>query len=307
MESLYNCKVCGAPEFKVIISNIKDWEYGFEGSYEYRKCLKCNSIQIHPFPSIYDLVESYKVDYHGFAPPTEKGALYSFFFKIIEWKTSREIKSFIHPGSNVLDVGCGIGLFLKKLKIMGFYNLEGIDFSEKAVKIVNEDGIMCHLGTFVDFVKEDRSYDLIVMNNYLEHTINPLRELKKARALLKDKGVLFGEIPNFDSLDRIIFGRFWGGNHVPRHTFQFNARNLKETLKQAGFKKIKIKYPLNTSHFALSIQNVFQKNNADLKNNVNLAHGRDKHYSLYMLGLLPVNMVCVLLKKTGFMKFYASP
>jgi len=307
MELVYNCKICGTSESKVIVDNIKDWEYGFEGSYEYRKCSKCNSIQIHPFPSMQDFVESYKVDYHGFVPPTQKGALYSFLFKLIQCITKNEIRSFIHPGSNVLDVGCGIGLFLNELKSMGFHNLEGIDFSEKAVKIVNKNGITCHLGTFLDFVKENRSYDLIVMNNYLEHTTNPLSELKKAHGLLKDKGVLLGEIPNFDSLDRIIFGRFWGGNHVPRHAFQFNARNLKELLKQAGFKTIKIKYPLNTSHFALSIQNVFQRNSADLKNNANLVHGRDKYYSLYMIGLLPINMVCVLLKKSGFMRFYASP
>lgn len=189
---------------------------------------------------------------------------------------------------------------------MGVRRIEGIDFSEKAVDVVNKNGIPCHLGTFIDFKKDERSYDLIAMNNYLEHTLNPLEELKKARRLLRDKGMLVGEVPNYDSLDRFLFGRYWGGNHVPRHTFQFNSHNLRNIMKEAGFKTVSIKYPLNTSHFALSIQNLFQRNCADLKNNKNLVHGRSKYYSLCMMGLLPANAFCVLLKKTGFMKFYAS-
>lgn len=305
MEFTYNCKICSGADFTVIIDNIRDWEYGFEGSYEYRKCSKCSSIQVHPFPSIQDLIESYNVDYHGFALPRQKGMLYSAFYKISEWITAREIRNIVHKKSSVLDVGCGIGLFLRKLKAMGFHKIEGIDFSEKAVNAVNESGITCHKTTFIDFEKEDRFYDLIVMNNYLEHTLNPLNELRKARALLKNKGALLGEVPNFDSLDRLLFGRYWGGNHVPRHTFQFNALNLKSLLEQAGFKAVKISYPLNTSHFALSFQNVFQRNRADLRNNASLVHGRNRYHSLFMMGLVPANGFCVLLKKAGFIRFNA--
>lgn len=291
----------------VIVNNIRDWEYGFAGSYDYRKCSKCASVQIHPFPSIQELMESYEVDYHGFAVPEQKGTIYSIFYKISEWVTAREIRGIADYGSRVLDVGCGIGLLLKKLKSMGFYKLEGIDFSEKAVNAVSEAGIACHKGVFTDLERENHGYDLIFMNNYLEHTLNPLNELKKARALLKDKGALLGKAPNFDSFDRFLFGRYWGGNHVPRHTFQFNASNLRSLLKEAGFKTIKILYPLDTSHFALSFQNLLQRHRTDLKNNTSLVHGRNKYYSLFMMGLVPINMVCMLLKKTGFVQFYAIP
>ncbi len=98
MEFTYNCKICGGADFTCIIDNIKDWEYGFEGSYGYRKCSTCSSIQIHPFPSIQDLMGAYNVDYHGFAIPEQKGAIYSFFFRINEWLLTREVKNILHQG-----------------------------------------------------------------------------------------------------------------------------------------------------------------------------------------------------------------
>lgn len=307
MDHLYKCRVCGADEHQSVMDGIKDWEYGYDGVYSYYRCSNCSSVQLHPFPCISDLVEAYKVDYHGFAVPVSKGAIYSFLYKMSDWFNTREIKRYIDSNSRILDVGCGIGLFLSKLKSIGFDNIEGIDFSETAVENVRAKGISCHLGTFLEFNKESHSYDLIAMNNYLEHTLNPLEELKKARVLLKDDGVLMCELPNFDSCDRYLFGKYWGGNHVPRHTFQFNKDNLKSLLTEAGFTRVTIQYPLNTSHFALSIQNYFQRNYADLKNNKRLRHGRDRYYTIYMLALIPINILCVLTKKTGFMKLYARP
>ena len=307
MEYLYKCRICGRDKYENIVDNIKDWEYGFDGNFSYYQCTNCSSIQIHPFPGIDDLVEAYKVDYHGFAVPTQKGAIYSILYKIVEWFSTNEIRKFVDINSRVLDVGCGIGLFLSKLKSMGLKNIEGIDFSEKAVGAVASKGINYHLGAFLQFEKEMQYYDMIVMNNYLEHTLDPLEELKKARFLLKDDGVLICELPNFDSCDRVLFGRYWGGNHVPRHTFQFNRNNLTKLLNQAGFTRVTIQYPLNTSHFALSIQNYFQRNFKDLKNNKRLRHGRDRYYPIYMLALIPINILCFFIKKTGFMKLYVRP
>ncbi|MFH0791011.1 MAG: class I SAM-dependent methyltransferase [Candidatus Omnitrophota bacterium] len=305
MDYQYKCKICGYNDYKSISSNIKDWEYGFDGEFSYYQCASCFSIQIHPFPDINDLIEAYKVDYHGFVSSTQKGAVYSILYKIVEWLAVNKIRKYISVDSKVLDVGCGIGLFLARLKSMGLSHIEGIDFSREAVAAVAAQGINCYSGTFIDFKKDKQYYDVIVMNNYLEHTLNPLEELKKARFLLKDEGVLMCELPNFNSWDRFLFGKYWGGNHVPRHTFQFNRDNLTKLINHAGFTRINIKYPLNTSHFALSIQNFFQRNCKDFKNNKKLKHGRDKYYAVYMLALIPVNILCILARKTGFMKICA--
>lgn len=307
MNCEYQCKICDYNKYTTLVEGIKDWEYGFEGNYAYNECQNCKSIQIHPFPSIDDLIEAYKIDYHGFTSPSQKGSVYTMLYELVDMLATREIKKYLHADSKVLDIGCGIGLFLSKLKSMGLHGIEGIDFSETAVKAVRAQGIQCYHGTFAEFDKKQGFYDALVMKNYLEHTLNPLEELIKARFILKDDGVLFGELPNFDSCDRWLFGRYWGGNHVPRHTFQFNAENLRSLFRKAGFSRIEMQYPLNTSHFALSIQNYFQRNRTDLKNNNALEHGRAKYYSLFMVSLVPVNIFCKFMRKTGFMEFYARP
>ena len=156
--------------------------------------------------------------------------------------------------ARVLDVGCGTGELLLALQKMGASEVEGIDFNEKALGMLAKKGIKGFKGTFEDFKKEEGYYDLIIMNNYLEHTTNPLAELEKAKKLLKKGGHLYGEIPGFDSYERRIFKRFWGGNHVPRHTYQFNQGFQKTILKQKGFSDIEVQHKLNTGHLALSIE-----------------------------------------------------
>ncbi|MEW5758306.1 MAG: class I SAM-dependent methyltransferase [Candidatus Omnitrophota bacterium] len=303
MEENYKCKVCGELDYETIVDNIKDWEYGYDGTFSYFQCKNCRLIQIHPFPDVKDLVNTYKVNYHGFIEPSKKGRLFLYLFNIVEALSLRYFKKELKVDSKILDVGCGIGILLSKLRSMGFSNIEGIDFSKKAYDSLLLKDIKCHFGTFLDFCGQERSYDLIIMNNYLEHCLAPMEELKKAKLLLKDSGLLIGEMPNFKSLDRVLFGRYWGGNHVPRHTFQFDSDKIAALLKNSGFSNIVIKYPLNTSHFSLSIQNFLQRHK-NLQNN-NLKYGRAIYYSFLMLMLIPINLLFVLTKRAGFLKFYA--
>lgn len=301
------CRVCSRELSAAEVSGIRDWEYGFPGEFAYRPCPGCGVRQLYPFPDLDDLREAYRIDYHGHAEPGQKGLIYSLLFRTLERMEQTRLRQLVAGGASVLDVGCGIGLFLEKLRALGAANLAGIDFNEHAVQSVRAKGIACHQGTFLDFPAEPASFDVVVMSNYLEHTLNPGQELAQARRLLRPNGVLLGEMPNFRSIDRAIFGRYWGGNHVPRHTFQFTPSVVKSFLNQAGFSRVRLVYPLNTSHFALSVQNLFQRNIQDLRHNNALKHGRAKYYSTLLLALIPFNLLAILIKRTGFIRFEARP
>lgn len=303
----YSCRICGNSSCREVVSGIIDWEYGHPGSYSYLECTACASVQISPFPGLDDLIEAYNVDYHGYAPPSAKGAIYKMLYNAVEIYSNRQLQKLLPDKcSKILDVGCGIGLYLSKLQALGYHCIEGIDFNDKAVAQVTCKGIRCHLGTFIGFEAEQSSYDLIVMNNYLEHTIDPLAELQKAYALLKPGGWIMCEIPNFHSIDRILFGKFWGGNHVPRHTFQYTPTSINRLLQRAGFIQTQISFPLNTSHIALSLQNFRQRKVSNLKRNPNLHHGRERLYPFFMLAFIPLNLVAKMVGMTGFMQFKSS-
>jgi 2-polyprenyl-3-methyl-5-hydroxy-6-metoxy-1,4-benzoquinol methylase len=305
MEDTYHCKVCESSTFCTLVSNIKDWEYGFQGEFSYLECGYCKSIQIHPFPSLEELKKAYEIDYHGYATPNDKGYLYKVLFKMVEALSIKELKKFTNKDSKVLDVGCGIGLFLEKLQRLGVTQLTGIDFSAVAIRGLKERGIDGYQGTFLDFEAKVESFDLIVMNNYLEHTLTPVKELEKAIKLLKPGGRIIGELPNFAALDQAIFGRYWGGNHVPRHTIQFSPFSLRRLLENIGFESVDLSYPINTSHFALSIQNYCQRNRTECEIGKGLIHGRASYYSLLMFAIMPINLILKMAKKTGFLKFNA--
>ena len=218
----YSCNYCSNKTSVTLYSGIKDWEYGVEGEYQYRQCSQCGGVQLFPFPEIHDLIKAYDIDYHGYVDSGNKGFLYTTLFRLKDKPLLNKLRQYLPEGASVLDVGRGTGELLLGLQKMGASEVEGIDFNERALSMLAKKGIKGFKGTFEDFKKEKGYYDLIIMNNYLEHTTNPLAELEKAKTLLKKGGHLYGETPGFDSYERRIFKRFWGGNHVPRHTYQFN-------------------------------------------------------------------------------------
>jgi len=302
----YKCQICQCSNHKVILSGIRDWEYGVDGLYGYNRCLECKSVQINPFPKIEDLVAAYDIDYHGYTNSADKGFIYGALYKVQNFFFKRSLHGVVNKSSVVLDVGCGNGEFLARLKPLGVEKLYGIDFNERAVELATSHSIKVFKGVFSQYSSSNITFDTIFMNNYLEHTLDPKSELLKAKSLLSPNGFLIGEVPNFNSIDRHLFNRYWGGNHVPRHTFQFEPATLKNLLKEAGFHEIKITQEINTCHLALSIQNFLQRNKPNLRKNSSIHHGRAQYYNFLLLLLLPINIVFSLLGYSGVMKFRAK-
>ena len=299
------CNYCLSEEYRVVSEGIRDWEYGVEGRYSYLECASCHGIQIFPFPSLEDLKKAYDIDYHGYASSARRGPVFSLLYGVQKWLFQRKMRRLIDPSSRVLDVGCGQGDFLRSLKELGTAKLEGIDFSPDMIDALAAEGIPGYCGTFPDFPGMPDSYDMISMNNYLEHTLEPEKELDKAYDLLAPGGILVGEVPGFDSWERRLFGRFWGGNHVPRHTYQFSSAFLVRLLQGSGYDTIEIHHQLNTSHWALSVQNFMQRNKANLRGNPDLKHGRSWYYVPLLLAFIPINVICVLFHKCGCIRFSA--
>ncbi|MBF0434816.1 MAG: class I SAM-dependent methyltransferase [Magnetococcales bacterium] len=306
MTNSMTCRICGAKHGEIMVRGIRDWEYGIPGQFDYVRCSSCGIVQIDPFPGLDDLQNAYDIDYHGHAGAAERGRLFQTLFALNDFFSMRSLQRHLQPGSAILDVGCGSGEFLTKLKALQPGSLEGIDFSAKAVAMARSRGIKVFQGVFAEFLSADETYDAIFMNNYLEHVLDPVAELLKARRLLKQNGMLLGEVPNFSSFDRFLFGKYWGGNHVPRHTFQFEPQTLTNLLERTGFGQISIKCLLNPSHLALSIQNYLQRNTFDLRHNPALDKGRAKgYYAPLLMGMLPVNVIPTLLQRSGSMHFTA--
>ena len=94
-----------------------------------------------------------------------------------------------------MDVGCADATYFKNLtKKIKNLNCHGVENNAEIVNKARKDGLSIFLGT-IDDVPKNLSFDLIIMNNLIEHVIDPLEELKAAGRLLKPGGKIFLETP----------------------------------------------------------------------------------------------------------------
>lgn len=162
------------------------------------------------------------------------------FNPIIEWLLNnlyayraRQIESKQNPGK-VLDIGCGRGLLLNKLRERG-WEPRGTELSEEAaayarhklnLPVTTEELEECHF--------PDEEFDLVILWHVLEHVEEPRAMLREVSRILKPGGVLLVAVPNFGSWESRWSGPGWFHLDVPRHLTHFTPRSLRGSLEQAG-------------------------------------------------------------------------
>lgn len=145
----------------------------------------------------------------------------------------------LRPGQDILELGCGCGALLHRL-------------GGKAGRLV---GLEMH-SPFVDFMRQDlgieaytegldalgfhEAFDLAICIASLDHTPDPLAQLRSLWAALRPGGVLYLEVPNEE--DAL-------GQHLPpatreayktffwhrAHLFYFSRKTITAMLAAAGF------------------------------------------------------------------------
>jgi 2-polyprenyl-3-methyl-5-hydroxy-6-metoxy-1,4-benzoquinol methylase len=156
---------------------------------------------------------------------------------------------------NILDVGCNVGILLdlltdpkvnNKLKIS---KLVGIDPNIHEINISKQKGHEAYCTTLEDF-NIDIKFDLIIMNDVLEHLSDPFNALSLTNKLLTDKGVIFIRVPNITGIlfkrkiiklfkilrKTLSFHDIWA---APEHLYNFNFRILELYAGKTGFNIIK--------------------------------------------------------------------
>jgi 2-polyprenyl-3-methyl-5-hydroxy-6-metoxy-1,4-benzoquinol methylase len=142
--------------------------------------------------------------------------------------------------ARILDVGCGAGGFLRLAKTLG-WRTYGSD-----VRIYPEArscGAQLWEGTLkqIDFGAE--RFEAIRYNHVLEHTPDPVAELRRAAALLAPGGVVMVSVPNLSGLSARIKSlqsrlgikrRRWHHYGALHHLWYFRPRTLRAVAQAAG-------------------------------------------------------------------------
>lgn len=144
------------------------------------------------------------------------------------------------PGMTVLDYGCGAGQSLLELRAMGA-DAYGIEADGNVARIAAHYGLQIHIGSIYDHPFPTIKFDLIVLNQVLEHIPEPLAALNLLTRLLKAGGRLVVAVPNTGSIYHFLFGKHWINWHIPYHLHHFNRASLRSLAQRAGWRIVSVR------------------------------------------------------------------
>jgi SAM-dependent methyltransferase len=128
----------------------------------------------------------------------------------------------------VLDIGTSTGTNLRMLRELGFSNMAGLELSEEAIRYCEEKGLgPVHRGDVCALPFPDRSFELVLATDIIEHVVNDDLALREIARVLTPGGRLLLTVPAFPSI--------WGlQDEVGRHLRRYRMRPLVRKVSLAG-------------------------------------------------------------------------
>ena len=132
------------------------------------------------------------------------------YYKNVRPEMLRYIPS---SAKTILEIGCGSGNFSAQLVKEGVETW-GVEPFEKSANEASQKLTKVLIGTLDDTLKDlpDNYFDVIVMNDVIEHLLEPWDDIVNLKSKLKKEGVLVTSIPNVrysKNLFKMIFKRDW--------------------------------------------------------------------------------------------------
>lgn len=140
----------------------------------------------------------------------------------------------------LLDVGAGAGLFLHAAQRDG-WQVQGVEIASGGVEFARSRfGLDVIQGRMTEAGLPDQRYDVVTLQETIEHLLDPLADLCEIYRVLRPGGILCITTPNLDSLTFKLIGREWSVLSPGEHLFYFTRRTLHAVLERAGFAKIDV-------------------------------------------------------------------
>ena len=196
------------------------------------QCRSCSLVYLNPRIDQEIILSGYK----NAVDPTFTGQnaqRIKTFKRSLSYILSRyEIKANLQ--TRVLDVGCAGGAFPKAASDLGF-SVTGVEpsswLAEQGKKTYNLD-IRTGLLAEQEFTKA--SFDVVTLWDVIEHLTDPDEVIGQVHCLLKDKGLLIVNYPNYASLMRRLLGMKWPF-FLNVHLLYFTPVTIKYFLEDRGF------------------------------------------------------------------------
>jgi 2-polyprenyl-3-methyl-5-hydroxy-6-metoxy-1,4-benzoquinol methylase len=239
-----SCPVCGGHE-TLPYRQVFDDRFGHPDLFELVKCSDCGHLMTRPALRESDLAHLYGTYYPRKNITSEQvsaqaATVRRAFSGVRRWLmgVDNQGQYSARPGEKMLDVGCGSGLSLLEAKAMGV-EAWGIEADPNAQRFAQQLGLRIHQGGLQDAPFADTSFDLVVLNQVIEHIPEPDQALHTARQRLAPNGRVILIFPNVNSLWCRLSGLRWINWHIPYHQHHFTLAGFTQMAQRCGFRVVR--------------------------------------------------------------------
>ncbi|HVU21670.1 MAG TPA: class I SAM-dependent methyltransferase [Rhizomicrobium sp.] len=205
-------------------------------------CCACGFRHAMPLPDAATLEAAYRENYYADEKPTflTHAGEDQAWAELAQTDRLEIFESYLRPACRrLLDIGSGPGFFLKTAQGRG-WDVSGIEPSRQAAAHARGLGLHVVEGFFdADSAPRLGRYDVVHMNNVLEHIPDPINLVGLARDLLNPGGIICINVPNDFSPFQLAAaatrntGEWWVA--PPHHLNYFDFASLCALLQRLGF------------------------------------------------------------------------
>lgn len=144
----------------------------------------------------------------------------------------------------ILDIGCGNGAFASLVKQKNGAEVWGIELMEDEAKVAVDVLDKVFVGNCEKHIGglPENYFDVIYMNDVLEHLVDPYSVLEILKSKLAPNGVVISSIPNvrfFRTFSKVLFSKDWKydeyGVMDKTHLRFFTGKSIKRMYEELGY------------------------------------------------------------------------
>ncbi len=231
------CAVCGEHEARLRYQ-VRELIQGLPGEWWFVTCRRCGHGYLSPRPSDQALGDFYAALWTPENLQIMQNVGRSGFEKALIRSRLAAIRRLLgdEPLRALLDVGCGLGFFLRALHAeWPEAQAMGVELNAIAAERAERPDITILRRPYEQLELPDGSLDLVTMIHFLEHQVEPGIDVERAQRLLAPGGLLLVEVPRLDGWGRSLFRRWYWPHIPPQHLQLFSRRGLVRLLRERGF------------------------------------------------------------------------
>lgn len=229
-----NCLLCGADDYTYLATE--------RGNLKVVKCNKCDLIYTNPRQKEPEKVYwGDEIAYYKEAKLIFKGE-----------KEHHRDKNYLHEikliekyknSGNVLDVGSGMGFFLR-LFDKKRWKTQGVEPSPALANLGKKYFGLNINNSFLEKFQTEEKFDVITLIDVFEHITNPKEILKKIAWLLDKEGIVLIKVPNGEfSLFKQKHSSFLNSKDIwdcYEHVVHYDQKTIRKMVESCNFQVLKI-------------------------------------------------------------------